>query len=85
MFSKLLANLIGRKTEYLIAQLRTGFQQKKFDSKHDLNVYFKPSKKHPDFEFLPLPSKPVWLKNPYLKIKLSQHSLPPPPYFLSCD
>jgi hypothetical protein len=31
-----------------------------------LKMYFKPSRKNPDFGFLPLPSKPVWLKNPYL-------------------
>ena len=30
MFSKLLVDLIGRKTEYLIDQLRTGFRQKLF-------------------------------------------------------
>ena len=30
-------------------------------------VYFKPSKKNTDFGFLPLPSKPAWLKNDHLK------------------
>ena len=42
------------------------FDKNIFDSKHVLKVYFKPSRKNPDFIFLPLPSKPVWLKNPYL-------------------
>ena len=54
---KLLTNLTNWKTEYLIAQLSTGFQQKKFW----LKVYFKPSRKNPDF-FLPLPSELIWLK-----------------------
>ena len=30
-------------------------------------MYFKPSRKNPDFGFLPLPSKPAWLKNDHLK------------------
>ena len=55
--------------------LRTFFESKKLLSKscpelsnqvHVLKVYFKPSRKNPDFGFLPLPSKLVWLKNSYL-------------------
>jgi hypothetical protein len=42
------------------------FNKNFLDSKHVLKVYFKPGRKNPDFGFLPLPSKPVWLKNPYL-------------------
>ena len=37
-----------------------------FDSKHVLKVYFKPSRKNPDFGFLPLPYVLVWLKKPYI-------------------
>ena len=51
MNSKLLVNLTIRNTEYLIAQLRARFWQKVLQ----------------DFLFLPLPSKLVWLKNPYLR------------------
>jgi hypothetical protein len=43
------------------------FDEKFLDSKHVLKVYFKPSRKNLDFGFLPLPSKLVRLKNPYLK------------------
>jgi hypothetical protein len=43
------------------------FDKKFLDSKHVLKVYFKPSRKNPDFGFLPLPSKLVRLKNPYLR------------------
>ena len=56
--SKLLVNLTNWKTEYLIAQLRTGFWQKLFR----LKVYFKPRRKNPFLLFLPLTSEPVWLK-----------------------
>ena len=38
------------------------FDEKFLDSKHDLKVYFKPSRKKKYFEFLPLPILPVWLK-----------------------
>ena len=61
-----MSNLAGWKTEYLIAQLRTVFGKNFFDSKHELKVYFKPSRKNPDFIFLPLPSELVWLKIRYL-------------------
>ena len=33
-----------------------------------LKVYFKPSRKNLDFGFLPLPSKPAWLKNDHLTL-----------------
>jgi hypothetical protein len=36
------------------------------DSKHVLKVYFKPSRINQDFLFLPLPSKPVSMKNYHL-------------------
>ena len=38
------------------------------DSKHVLKVYFNPSRKNPDFLFLPFPSEPVWLKIRYLSL-----------------
>ena len=37
------------------------------DSKHVLKVYFKPSRKIPDFLFLPLSFELVWLKIGYLR------------------
>ena len=42
------------------------FDKNFLGSKHVLKVYFKLSKKNPDFGFLPLSSEPVWLKKPYL-------------------
>jgi hypothetical protein len=42
------------------------FDKKFLHSKHVLKVYFKPSRKNPDFGFIPLPSMLVQLKNPYL-------------------
>ena len=50
------------------------FDKNFLDSKHVLKVYFKLSRKNPDFGFLPLPSEPVWLKTPYLSAKLSIES-----------
>ena len=47
------------------------FGKTKLDLKHVLRVYFKPCRKNQDFGFLPLPSKPVWLKNRYLSSLLS--------------
>jgi hypothetical protein len=51
--------------------LRTCFKSKNLDLKHVLKVYFKPSRKNPDFGFvkLPFPSRQrlVWLKKPYLR------------------
>jgi hypothetical protein len=38
------------------------FDKKILDSKHVLKLYFKSSRKNPDFLFLPLPSELVWLK-----------------------
>ena len=63
MFLKLLINLVSQKLVYLISQPRTAIQQNFFDSKHVL----KPGKKNSDFGFLPLPSKPFWLKNDHLR------------------
>ena len=57
--SKLLTNLPSWKTEYLIAQLRTGFQQKLFRLKkcpHGVLHYYKPTWKNQDFLSLPLQS-----------------------------
>ena len=42
------------------------FNKKCLDSKHVFKVNFKPSRKNSDIGFLPLPSKPVWLKNDHL-------------------
>ena len=42
------------------------FNKKILDSKGLLKMYSKSSMKNPDFESLPLPSKPVWLKNDHL-------------------
>jgi hypothetical protein len=47
------------------------FDEKFLDSKHVLKAYFKPSRKNPDFGFLPLPSMLVRLKNPYLSREFS--------------
>ena len=50
------------------------FDKNFLDSNHVLKVYFNPSRKNPDFGFLPLPSEPVWLKTPYLnKIHLKEN------------
>ena len=51
---------------YLILSLGREFDKKFLDLKHVLKVYFKPSKKNPDFGFLSLSSKPIWLKIDYL-------------------
>ena len=61
--SKLLVNLTFRKTECLIAQLRTRFRQKVFDSKHVLKVYFKPKC------FFTILLWACWTQNPPLKWK----------------
>ena len=67
LFSKLLANLTGWKTEYLSTWLLSSgqeFDEKFLESKHVLNfkVYFQPSRKKKYFVFLPLPILPVRLK-----------------------
>ena len=43
------------------------FSKNFLDLKHVLKVYFKPSWKNQEFLFLPLPSKPVSMKNDHLK------------------
>ena len=54
-FLKLLTNLIGKL-----------FNKNFLDSKHILKVHFKPGRKNIDFEFLPLPTLPVSVKNGHL-------------------
>ena len=46
---------------------QTGLKGSGENPKYVLNVYFKLSRKNPDFGFLPLLSKPVWLKIDHLK------------------
>jgi hypothetical protein len=48
------------------------FDEKFLNSKHVLKVYFKPSRKNPDFGFLPLPSNLVRLTNPILNREISK-------------
>ena len=69
-FCKVVANLTVWKTEYLIAQRRTGIWWKVFRLKHVLKVYFKPSRKK-IFCILPLPILPVRLKILHLCINSS--------------
>ena len=65
--SKLLANLTGWKTEYLISQLRAGFEQKLYRLKTcPQGVLQAQYEKSFFFSFLPLSSVPVWLKICYL-------------------
>jgi hypothetical protein len=54
------------------------FLKNVLNSKHVLKVYFKHSRKNPDFLFLPLPSEPIWLKiatNQYHKYHKYHHSI----------
>ena len=68
MFLKLLTNLIKLKigAADFSTSLGPEFDKIFLDSLHVSNMKFKPSWKNPDFGFLPLPSKPVWLKNDHL-------------------
>ena len=45
------------------------------DSKHVLNVYFKPSRKNEDFVFLPVQILPVWVKIGHLSNNLMDSTI----------
>ena len=63
---RLLTNFVSWKLAQLIFKNKTRIRQKVLRLKTWPQGDLKPSRKNRDFGFLPIPSKPAWLKNDHL-------------------
>ena len=78
---------ILKETEKIVSKLifssGQDFDKNFLESKHVLKVYFKPRRKNSDFGFLPLPAKPVSVKNCHLSLAFFITTVIFPLFFLS--